>query len=58
MCHLVGSGGINSDEALLRANNLEKELNRLLDEVTSGARSEAGIAPAEVGIARAEVAVP
>jgi hypothetical protein len=58
MCHLVGSGGINSDEALMRANHLEKELNRLLDEVTSGAREEAGIAPAEMGIARAEVAVP
>jgi hypothetical protein len=58
MCHLVGSGGINSDEALMRANHLEKELNRLLDEVTSGAREEAGIAPVEVGIARAEVAVP
>ena len=33
-CHLMGSGGITSEEALQRTNDLEMELNRLLDEVT------------------------
>lgn len=44
MCHLVGSGGISSDEALMRANNLEKDLTRLLEDVNRGAREEAGVA--------------
>ena len=46
MCHLVGSGGISSDEALLRANNLEKDLTQLLEEVNRGAQEEAGVATA------------
>jgi hypothetical protein len=40
--HLLGSGGISSDEAHQRTMDLEKDLNRLLDEVTA-------IAPAAVG---------
>ena len=34
-CHLMGSGGITSEEALERTSDLEKDLNRLLDEVTA-----------------------
>mgnify|MGYP004210804749 CR=1 FL=1 len=56
MCHLLGSGGISSDEALVRANHLEKDLNRLLDDVTSGTREAAGMVPPEP-VAHAE-AVP
>lgn len=45
MCHLVGSAKTGSDGALQRANHLEKELNALLVEVTSGAREAAGVPP-------------
>ena len=41
-CHLVGSGGITPDEAHQRTMDLEKDLNRLMDEVTA-------IEPAAVG---------
>ncbi len=33
-CHLIGSGGITPEEALHRTHDLEKDLSRLLDEVT------------------------
>ncbi len=33
-CHLMGSGGITPEEALHRTHDLEKDLSRLLDEVT------------------------
>ena len=36
MNHLMTSGGMSSEEALTRASDLEKDLNRLLDEVTAG----------------------
>ncbi len=36
MNHLMSTGGMNSDEALVRAGEIEKDLNRLLDEVTAG----------------------
>ena len=36
MNHLMTSGGMNSEEALARASDLEKDLNRLLDEITAG----------------------
>ena len=36
MNHLMSTGGMNSEEALVRANEIEKDLNRLLDEVTAG----------------------
>ena len=35
MNHLMASGKITSDEAMVRANEIEKKLNRLLDEVSS-----------------------
>ena len=36
MNHLMSTGKMNSDEALMRAGEIEKDLNRLLDEVTAG----------------------
>ena len=33
-CHLMGAGGITPEEALHRTHDLEKDLSRLLDEVT------------------------
>ena len=42
MNHLMSSGGMNSDEAKVRASDLEKDLNRLLDEVTAGPQDEEG----------------
>ena len=33
-CHLMGRGGISPEEALHRTHDLEKDLSRLLDEVT------------------------
>lgn len=33
-CHLMGSGGITPEEALHRTHDLEKDLSRLLSEVT------------------------
>ena len=44
MNHLMSTGGMNSEEALVRANEIEKDLNRLLDEVTAGPE-EAEAAP-------------
>ena len=38
--HLMASGGITSEEALERGSDLEKDLNRLLDEVTAGPQEE------------------
>ncbi len=35
-CHLAGSGEITPEEALLRTSNLEKDLSRLLADVTDG----------------------
>lgn len=49
-CHLMGSGGITSDEALQRTSDLEKDLNRLLDEVTSGSEEVADLPKAEAAI--------
>ena len=40
MNHLMSSGGMSSDEAKVRASDLEKDLNRLLDEVTAGPQDE------------------
>ncbi len=37
-CHLVGSGEITPEEALLRTSNLEKDLSRLLADVTDPPR--------------------
>lgn len=34
--HLMTSGKMTAEEALVRATDLEKDLNRLLDEVTAG----------------------
>ena len=42
MIHLMSSGGITSDEAMERAGELEKDLNRLLDDITVGPDVEAG----------------
>ena len=42
-CHLMGSGGITSEEALQRTNDLEMDLNRLLDEVTRGSEEVADL---------------
>jgi len=40
-CHLMGAGVLTPDAAEERANNLEKELNRLLAEITSAAKTRA-----------------
>ncbi len=42
MIHLMSSGGITSDEAMARAGELEKDLNRLLDDITVGPEGEEG----------------
>ena len=42
MIHLMTSGGITSDEAMARAGELEKDLNRLLDDITVGPEGEEG----------------
>ncbi len=42
MIHLMSSGGITSDEAMTRAGELEKDLNRLLEDITVGPEVEAG----------------
>lgn len=51
MCHLLGSGGITSEEAHQRTMDLEKDLDTLLDEVTATTASpaEAGAASHPVG---------
>ena len=48
MIHLMSSGGITSDEAMARAGELEKDLNRLLDDITVGPEGEAGPPRAEL----------
>lgn len=55
MCHLVGSGKIGAVGAATRANDLEKELNALLDELTSGARELAGVPLVATGAAVTEM---
>ncbi len=47
MNHLMSTGGMTSEEALVRASDIEKDLNRLLDEVTAGPEGEAGAPEAE-----------
>ena len=47
MCHLMGAGGISPEQALERTSDLEKDLTRLLDEVTAAPPAVA-VAPAEV----------
>ena len=42
-CHLLGSGEISSDEALERTTGLERNLNRLLAEVTAETKEQAGV---------------
>ena len=49
MNHLMSSGGLSSEEALVRASDLEKELNRLLEEVTVGPQKEADPLPTLAG---------
>lgn len=44
ICHRLGSGELSSDEALERTAGLERNLNRLLAEVTSATREKAGLA--------------
>ena len=46
--HLMSSGGITSDEAMARAGELEKDLNRLLDDITVGPEGEPGPPRAEL----------
>lgn len=40
-CHLVGARVLTTEAAEERANNLEKELNKLLAEITEAARTRA-----------------
>jgi len=40
-CHLMGSGQIDAADAMERANRLERQLNKLLAEVTEEARGRA-----------------
>ena len=40
-CHLVGAHVLTTEAAEERANNLEKELNKLLAEITEAARTRA-----------------
>ena len=41
MCHLMGSDGITSEQALERSNDLENDLNSLMEEVTGIASAAA-----------------
>ena len=43
-CHLLGSGEISSGEALERTTQLERNLNRLLAQVTAATKARAGLA--------------
>ncbi len=45
MNHLMSTGKMSSDEALVRAGEIEKDLNRLLDEVTAGPEEVEAAAP-------------
>ena len=45
MNHLMSTGGMDSQEALVRANEIEKSLNRLLDEVTAGPEEQEAVPP-------------
>ncbi len=49
MCKLVGSGGITSEDAQERTQDLEKDLNRLLDEVKGVSQQAAAASPAVAG---------
>ncbi len=49
MCHLMGSEGITSEQALERTNELEKDLTRLLDEVTEAPPAMAEALPELTG---------
>jgi hypothetical protein len=40
-CHLMGSGRMESDEAVEKTAKVEKELNRILANITEGARTRA-----------------
>ena len=44
-CHLAGSGGITPEEALHRTHDLEKDLSRLLSEVTREPKEMEPLAP-------------
>ena len=44
-CHLMGRGGISPEEALHRTHDLEKDLSRLLDEVTKEPREAEPLRP-------------
>ncbi len=48
MRYLMSSGGMTSEEALARANDIEKDLNRLLDDITAGPQKEPDIPPAAI----------
>ena len=43
MHHLMSSGRMTSEEALVRAGDIEKELNQLLDEVTAGPKAQPNV---------------
>lgn len=47
MCHLMGSGGITSEQALERSSALEKDLNLLMEEVTRAVPAMAAAVPDE-----------
>lgn len=40
-CHLMGTGAVTADVAEERASNIEKELNRLLADITQATRAKA-----------------
>ena len=48
MHHLMSSGRMTSEEALVRAGDIEKDLNRLLDNVTAGPQKEPDIPQAAI----------
>ena len=48
MHHLMSSGRMTSEEALVRAGDIEKDLNRLLDDVTAGPQKEPDIPQAAI----------
>ena len=52
MNHLMSTGKMSSDEALVRAGEIEKDLNRLLDEVTAGPEEEVAAPPAPAPVAK------
>ena len=55
MNHLMSTGKMNSEEALMRTGEIERDLNRLLDEVTAGPEEVEAVPPEPVPAAKPAV---